>query len=443
LATATKEKAWTASKAAALARTPGTHSHPTVSGFSMMVSPKLHAVYRFGLRDAGGTLRRGAIAEVAESKGNGLSLDAAIAEFEKLRANFKTVDSGIKSKKDTLDLATAFLEWINESKKRGGGERALTTKDSYIECYSRYLEPTASTWILSEVNAEAWQTPLHAAKAKSISGARVAYWLLHAIYAYYQELDVLPSNPLAKSILRGKFAGEDTKKVRKTQVAAIALKVFLHSVLKLRNLQSRNAILVLIFTGWRLNAVMRMKWEDIDFEKGEYTVHKFAVGWKGFEGQMALNFFALTYLQEQKKLRPGETYVFPGRHGKTEHQIEVRGSLNSACVGLGFHVTAHDLRRTFATIGEVVLDGNMRLLGLLIGHKQLDPGHAVTSGYVVRNVQAERLSSRVVAEAIVEISDMLPLSDETLKKFSDRGIDLSKLTLIELEDDDDEVEAIA
>lgn len=449
MATVTKDKAWTASRAAALARTVGTHKHPTLDGLSMVVSPKLHAIYKYALRDYKSELQREKISDAAESiKGTGLNIFEAVAEFERLRIELKSPPLVvIQTKKDTLDLATAFLEWINDSGKRGGGERAKVTTDSYIECYSRYLEPTASSWILSEATPEDWAKPLTAAKLKSVSGARVAYWILHAVYAHFIDLNVLDKNTLDKRIFKSKFSGKDSRTVRKTQVAALDLKAFIANVFKLRNKNSRTAILVLLLTGWRLNAVMRMKWEDIDFEKGEYTVHKFAVGWKGFFGVMPLNSYVLAYLQEQRDRHPGEKYVFPGRHGKTEHQIEVRASLNIVCKDLGFHITAHDLRRTFSTVGEVVLDGNMMLLGLLIGHKQMEAknevnasnttkGHTVTAGYIVRHVQAERVSAKRVAEAIMEIGDILPISDETLEKFKNRGIDLQQLTLIDLEEDD-------
>lgn len=445
MATVTKQETW--KTAAALARAPGKYKHPVIEGLGMRVSPKLKAVYTFGFRDAEGALQRGKLGDVADSNGIGLSAEEAIAAFWKKWAEHKTVAPAIiVSKKDTLDLATAFLEWIEKSEKRGGFKKAQTTIDSYIECYSRYLEPTSSTWILSKTTADDWQKPLTAAKLKSISGARVAYWLLHAIYAHFMEFDTLEKNPLSKQYFRSKFSGGDSKTIRKTQIETLDLKPFLDNVFTLRNKNSMTAILVLLFTGWRLNAVMRMQWKDIDFEKGEYTVHKFAVGWKGFEGQMALNSFALEYLKLQKNRCYGEEYVFPGRHGKTKHQFEVRGSLNVVCRDLGIHVTAHDMRRTFSTIADVMLDGNLRLVGLLISHKQQNVenphnpdtiGNPMTARYIIRNIQAERASSRLVAEAIAEIGDMLPLSDETIKKFKDRGVDLHNLTLIDIEDDDD------
>jgi hypothetical protein len=116
--------------------------------------------------------------------------------------------------------------------------------------------------------------------------------------------------------------------------------------------------------------------------------------------------------------------------------VNPSGTLKTASFGVGWYVPAHDLRRTFATIADVVLDGNGRLIGLLLGHSQsgAQEGSAlvnpVTGKYLVRNMQGERESSRQVAEAILQIAGMLPMDDELAAKFKKRGVDIEQITLL-------------
>lgn len=454
---ATKILAWTDSKALALAQQPGTHKHPTVPGFLMQVSPKLHAVYRWrfvnakGLEDVG---KFGIVGPV--TKGAHICLEDALTLFEKKRKA-----DNVRRRVGALTLDAAYEEWSKEA-KRGGAQKSAETLEYYDKAYKRYIQPEAGEWELADATSEDWDALLTKAKEKSKSQTRGMFWMLHGIYHFYMtEKETLDRNPLAKRRLKDKFNGDDTKRVVKTHIPAIDLEAFVTGVLALakRVKQSKRAIMMLLLTGWRRSAIFRMKWNAIDWERGIYTVVRKekgdvtdlqnSAGWKWFRGEMALNDYVLAYLQE-RRAEDGEAeseYVFPSRHGTRPHMCDVRGSIDKACLGMGFRISPHDLRRTFATIAEIVLDGNMRLVGLLLAHSQAEDAvqapdsgsgkvSATTNKYIVRNLQAERVSGTLVAEAILQIAGCLPLDEELAAKFKARGVDIRKISLMALEDDD-------
>lgn len=450
-----KAVAWTDSRALALAKQEGTHKHPTEPGFLMQVSPKGHAVYRWRFVNAKGKEDVGKFGVVGPvTKGAHISLDDALKAYKKKRDADKALrNTGV------ITLDNAFAVWF-QLDKRGGVKKSEETLADYKKGYERYLKPEAEHWELAYTTADDWEILLLTVKKRSPSKARVLYWVLHGIYEHYvTELELLEKNPLKKRKYKNLFSGDDTKKVVKRQIAAIDLKAFIagiHTLTK-RVKQSQRALLILLLSGWRRSAVFRMKWAAIDWERGTYTVVRKektdstdlgnSAGWKWFRGEMALNHHVMEYLKS-RRAEGGEAeseYVFPSRHGNKPHMVDVRGSLEKACKEMGYKITPHDLRRTFATIAEVVLDGNLRLVGLLMAHSQPgtagafgggDGGSTTTGKYVVRNLQAERISGTKVADAILEIAGVFPMYPDTAAKFKERGIDIEQLALVSLDDDD-------
>jgi integrase len=444
------EKAWVASRAAALADVPGKHRHPTLRGFFMQVSPKKKAVYGYRIRDHKGKFQGDTFGEVAERSGRGLTLDKAVQLFEAKRAFYKAPD-----RPEQVTLAVGFQAWMQRERK-GGGKRSDRTNVNYNEVYDRRLKELGGHLVLSETDGDRWEEVLKVAKfgaaekkvgekvvpAKkgSPSEARVAYWIVSAIYRRYVELRVLPYNPLAVETLRTAFAGKDSKNIRTGHIDAIRLKAFMDGLNNAANRgHGKRAVRCILLSGWRLNCILQMKWAQIDFKTGIYTVLPYEEGWKGYVGEIAINEYVLGFIRERKEQggTAESNYVFPSSYGsKHEYMVNPSGTLKTASFGVGWYVPAHDLRRTFATIADVVLDGNGRLIGLLLGHSQsgAQEGSAlvnpVTGKYLVRNMQGERESSRQVAEAILQIAGMLPMDDELAAKFKKRGVDIEQITLL-------------
>jgi len=446
-ATVTDSTPWTHTRALQLARTLGKHNHPTATGFFMRVSPAGKAVWAYKFRDAFKEEQTGTLGSVAAiSDGEALDLADALAAYTKLRAYHKA-----KASPGTLTVQRAFEEWTVDYRKRGGGMPAPATVQTNSDCYNRYLKPRVGNWLLSKASTEQWRTALLEVKAISPSQARIGYWMMCSIYKHYQELDAVATNPVSKKLMRGLFASNELlSKKRQTRVHTIDLAAFVAGVQALRNTTSRDAIMVMLLTSWRRSAVMQMRWDRIDWRQKTYTVRDAEPGWKKFKGLIALNDYALVYLEDRKRAG-GEhisPYVFPARHGKEEYMQDVRTALQKACAGLGYSVSPHDLRRTFATIAEVVLGGNLGVVGRLMGHAQPGAGvqanglivSATTAGYIVHELAADSESGRQVAEAILELADLLPMSGETEAAFKKRGIDIKQraLALVEVSDDDED-----
>lgn len=419
----------------------GKFKHPKVQGLFIRVSPKGKAVWAFKFRDCFKAEQAETLGEVGEvTEGVFLSLDDAVSQYKQLYTHHMG-----KATPGRLTLEKGFEDYLRDHTKKGGGALSSRTIGDYEGVYRRFLKEEAADLYLERTTLLEWRDILDRAKAKSAQQARRAFWLLHGIYSHQMELKVLKENPLAGRTLRDRFSGDDTKVIRDTHVAAIDLKSFVEGVMQL-SIQSRDAILCLLLTGWRLSAVLRLRWDQIDWEEGTYRVLPGELGWKGYVGKMALNSYVLSILVDRYAHRQSTTiqYVFPARHGDKDYMQDLRGSLVKASTGLNYVVMAHDLRRTFATLADVVLTGNGRLIGLLLGHKQPASeqpdetrGTTTTNKYIQRNYLGERVSGSKVAEAILVVAEQLPMDDETVKPFIDRGMDIKKpLPLVEMEDDE-------
>ncbi len=242
------ERPWSSSKVFALARQPGMHYHPTERGLHIRVSPKGKAVFAYRLRDAFHKEIGGTLGPVSE-----LSLDDAIRKFRSQQEFHRT-----KATPQGLTLDDAFKEWIVEHKKADGGTLALETVRYYTRGYEHYIKPTAGAWQLGKVQTHEWAGLLKEIRERSPHQARGMLWLLHSIYERYVDLELVARNPLSKRTLRQDFAGRDVRLPRGGHVKAIDLKVFLQNWKGLRNENSKDAILLLLVTGWRKSAVLRL-----------------------------------------------------------------------------------------------------------------------------------------------------------------------------------------
>jgi integrase len=458
------KNAWIQSIVEGLARTPSKgHWHPTIKGFGMRVSPKGKAVWicRFrgpdGKEVPDGTL--GNVAHATDGFGN-FTLQDAIKEFDKRKEEAFRVPEPppppAPPRPEVLTFKQAFERWLVEHrKKKGRGKILPVTAEYYTTCVNSYLAP-AHDWVLIEASTKNWLQLLTTVQARSTSRAKALMYMVGNLYAHFIDLDEAVVNPIEKAIMKDTFAAEDTKVVTKTSVKVMDIPLFYAAVQGLRR-QSREAIMLLFLTGWRRSAVLRMRWEDVNLREGSYEVKRGYAGWKGLVGVIALGGYVVALLEERyahlkAKGQLGE-YVFPARYAKGTKRIpkvpymaSVRDALDDVVQPmLGYKVKPHDLRRTFITVGDIVT-GNLRIVGQLVGHRQLgfedgkksDSGTRQTTEYLTEMLAREQKAAFEIEEVLLEVGGFMSVSPETEKLLRKASIDPTNLHLVEIPDDDEE-----
>ena len=425
-------KEWITSVVAKLCFQPGEYIDPQNPGFFLRVSPKRKAVYAYRFRDKDGKIDTGTIGPAAEKHVGGIALADAREFFYRQRAISKGEEQD-----GLLTLKVAFEKYMLLPKKGGAGPRSQTTLDAYRSVWNRCMK-SAGSWMLADTKSSKWEGLLDGIKENNGPyDARLAFMIIKAIYHDYVERGDLPRNPVAVRTFRDKFAGKDSRKKRKTYIALQDLHRFFKN---LREVPVRGfgaeAVRTLALTGWRYNGVLQAKFSDVDFETNILTVQPKSEGWKEYEGPIAISEHALAVMsaqKETKKNRSHAEYIYPGyRNSKAGYIRNIYGTMKTASEGLGWLVKPHDLRRTFATVADIVLDGNDRLIGRLLGHKQRardDDSNPMTKEYIMAQLKAEVHAATKVTSAILMLAGELPVSDELRAQFKKYGLSMEKFEL--------------
>lgn len=217
---------------------------------------------------------------------------------------------------------------------------------------------------------------------------------------------------------------------RKTLIRNSDLPAWFNAVNGLDNQIMRDYLLFLLFTGLRRQEAATLKWKQVDFKEGCFTVvdtknkephtlplsnflHKLLKDRKdGLKSDVAeakaalVNIDKLPLKQQQAnrgrvllaESRLASQYVFPGE-GKTGYIVEPKRAIDEVTASTGISFSCHDLRRTFATIAES-LDLSGYTVKALLNHKQQTGD--VTGGYIILNVDRLREPMQRVTDAINE-----------------------------------------
>jgi integrase len=131
---------------------------------------------------------------------------------------------------------------------------------------------------------------------------------------------------------------------------------------------TRDFFLMLLYTGARRDNVCSMRWDDIQFEVGVWTIP--AENAKGGEVmRLPLSEFALEILERRFKDSESE-WVFPGG-GKTGHLVEPKAAWDKVRkeAKLG-DMRMHDLRRTLGS-WQAAQNTSLQIIGKSLGHSDL------------------------------------------------------------------------
>jgi integrase len=162
----------------------------------------------------------------------------------------------------------------------------------------------------------------------------------------------------------------------------------------------RDFLLVALFTGLRRNEIARLRWEDIDLEGRTLTIHATK---NGDALELPLSEFLYELLLTRRDNNPETSWVFSGR-GKSGHIVEPKTFYRRVGERCDIKFSIHDLRRTFASIGES-LDLSHFALKRLLNHRT---DSDITGGYVVHSIERLRDPVERIAEKILELAKVRP-----------------------------------
>ncbi len=145
----------------------------------------------------------------------------------------------------------------------------------------------------------------------------------------------------------------------------------------------KDYLLLLLFTGLRRNEGMRLKWQNVDFKAKVFTI----TDTKNNEPlTLPMSDFLLDLFQRRHESKTGD-HVFPG-DGESGHITEPKWYLDNIKELSGLSFSAHDLRRTFASIAGNIIPAYA--LKALLNHKMDGMGQDVTAGYYVQDAESLR-----------------------------------------------------
>jgi integrase len=152
------------------------------------------------------------------------------------------------------------------------------------------------------------------------------------------------------------------------------------------------AIRFLLLTGWREQEALRLKWSEVDFERGFATLPSTKTG----KSHRPLGAPALLLLSELNRVS-GNPYVFPGAV-KGESLKEIRRTWYAARHAAELDdVRLHDLRHTVASFA-VAAGHSLFLTGKLLGHS--DPSSTLKYSHLADD--ARRATADAVSGAIAD-----------------------------------------
>lgn len=231
--------------------------------------------------------------------------------------------------------------------------------------FGKYLSSWRDRSLGSISREEVRRRHAEIAKANGNVTANRTITFLRTLYGHATHPDVAlydGANPASKP---KKFLADETSRERVLQKNEYA--VFLKTLRDQPNEDLKHAVLLALFTGQRRGSVLAMRWQDLDFKRGLWTVTE-RKGKKGTEPHIVpLTSEALLILSQRE--RTDDVFVFPGRKENTALTtlkkpwtkfIEQTGIQN---------LTFHDLRRSLAST-EGDAGAPTEIIQKTLGHEQ-------------------------------------------------------------------------
>ena len=357
-----------------------------VRGFGVRISPGGAKTYIMQRR-AGTTTRR-----VTIGRADDMSAETARKAAVKLAGQFAEGIDPVKAKKReraaSQTLRDAFATYKAAPVKKGGGKgepkKAGTLRDigkamrRFDDWLDRPVAQITGTMVKERHAKLAAKSPAQANLAMRYLRAA----LNHAIADSDDDAPVLKANPVERLNRANQWAAvrRATRHLPDDRVAEW-LEVVRSGLVGLKgDAEVRDALVFLLLTGARLAETLGdagveyppLRWADVDLTR-KVVVFRNTKNRTDHELPIGATLAAL--LTERKEVA-GPVFVFSDRDGNVP--TDLRAAYVRIEKATGIYVTAHDLRRTFATVASK-LDISAYKLKRLTNHIS---GGDVTAGYV-------------------------------------------------------------
>lgn len=178
------------------------------------------------------------------------------------------------------------------------------------------------------------------------------------------------------------------------------------------NIQAANLMRMILFTGMRRSELFRLKWSDIDFDRG-FIIIREPKG--GVDQQIPLNETTRQILKKHPRHKKSP-YVFPGRKGRqrTDIKHQVNRIKKAASLPANFRAL-HGLRHVYASMLASSGQVDLYTLQKLLTHKS----PAMTQRYAHLRDDALKKASNLAGEIV---TDLETKTKETAEKSDSKDI---------------------
>ena len=248
---------------------------------------------------------------------------------------------------------------MSESNHRTAAESTSTTqrRQGYRLQFDGYLSDLADRQLSKIKRADIEKLHNHLAQTSGHYAANRVLSLIKALYNTAIELGHYDANPAAR--LR---AFEEESRERFLQ--ADEFPRFWTALEAEPSVKVRDFFKICLFVGQRRSNTQTMRWEDLNLDRGIWTLPKTKTG----KHEVPLTVEALKILKRRRKeAGPDDVYVFPGRHGHghlTDPMRQWRDILERAGID---DLRIHDLRRSLGS-WQAITGTSLPVIGKTLGH---------------------------------------------------------------------------
>lgn len=268
-----------------------------------------------------------------------LSVKKAREEAIKIRG---MVMSGVNPQKTRKDLRAEdttelmFQKFMTEKKT----QISNTTFNEYKRMWNKDLKPVFGNKKLSQISADSIKKFHKKFDYKPYYANRCINFLQGMFNYFIKEGTYKGDNPT-----KGIKLNKEEPRVRYMESQEIER--FYNAMSEIDESVSRNAILMLLYTGVRKSNVLCMKWSEVDIDSKIWLIPRTKTG-KNLT--IALADSAVDLLKNIKSNNPDEKYVFPSATSASGHIVDIKRVWNTIKKKANItNLRIHDLRHTLAT----------------------------------------------------------------------------------------------